>query len=497
MLDKIKRLGTDTAVYGVSTILGRFLSFLLTPFYANVLPPAELGTVATVYAYVAFLTVLYAHGMESAFFRYTASGEKRETFTTAFVSVSVVSVLFTLLLVWQAGPLAELASVPAEYGSVGLLAAGILGLDALAVIPLAALRMERKAKRFAAIRLSTVAVNVGLNVYFLLSLGLGIEGIFLSNLLSSGFCLGLLVPVILKRLRPGWSGPLLGALLRFGLPGVPAGLASMTVQVINRPILEALTDRATVGIYQANYRLGIVMMLVVTTFDFAWRPFFMTAAEEPDAQPLFARILTYFVLFMTVVFLVFGFFVDDLVRVPILQGRSLLPEAYRSGLPIVPVILLAYLLLGASNTVAAGIYIRKRTGYLPAAAFTGAAVNIAGNYLLIPRFGMMGAAAATLLSYLSIGAVHLAIAQRIYPVPYEWGRLAKIGLAGGLVWVLSLFAPGGAAGLSAKAGLLILFGLLIWAGRFFSAEEARRIAGLMRRRPRSSSPEGTAPASDP
>jgi O-antigen/teichoic acid export membrane protein len=324
MLDKIKRLGTDTAVYGVSTILGRFLSFLLTPVYANILVPGELGVVATMFAYIAFLNVVYGYGMESAYFKYAASrerGDDRQNFSVPFLSVLATTVLFSVLLAANASSVAQLAGIPVEYERLILFSILILAFDAIAVVPFAVLRLERKAGRFAAIRITGICVNVGLNLLFLIRFHMGLEGIFLSNVLSSAVMLLLLLPTMLSHLTFRWDGLLYRALLKFGLPNVPAGIAAMMIQVIDRPILEALTDRATVGVYQANYRLGVFMMLIVSTYDFAWRPFFLSHATDPEARPLFARILTYYTLLMSAVFLALSLFLEDIVKIPLFWGR--------------------------------------------------------------------------------------------------------------------------------------------------------------------------------
>jgi O-antigen/teichoic acid export membrane protein len=484
MLDKIKRLGSDTAIYGVSTILGRFLSFLLTPVYANMLVPAELGIVATMFAYIAFLNVVYGYGMESAYFKYAASrerGNERQNFSVPFLSVLSTTVLFSGLLALNSSPVAMLVRLPGGYERIVAYSALILAFDSITVVPFAALRLERKAVRFASIRIVGIAVNVGLNLLLLLHFRMGIEGIFISNVVSSGLVLLLLVPTILPRLTSRWDGVLYRELLKFGLPNVPAGIATMMIQVIDRPILEALTNRATVGIYQANYRLGVFMMLIVSTYDFAWRPFFLTHAGDPDARPLFARILTYYTLLMAGIFLALSFFIADLVKIPVFWGRSILPEAYWSGLTIVPVVLLAYLFLGMSNNMVAGIYIEKKTWYLPPVTFVGAATNILANFLLIPPMGLMGAALATLLSYGGMAVLVYIIGKRVYPVHYEVGRILKIAVAAATVFLLYSVVDAGDFSIAWKGFLLLVFGGLMYVLRFFNASEIRGIVAFARR----------------
>ncbi len=485
MRDKIKSLGTDTAVYGVSTILGRFLTFILTPLYTHVLLPDALGVVALGYTYIAFLNVVYGYGMESAYFRYASTtelGNARQNFSVPFISLATSSFVFSVLLVWQARSVALLVDIPETYISVVYYAAGILFLDTLVIVPYARLRLARKTIRFAAIRTINILVNVGCNILLLFVFRMGVEGIFLSGLISSAVTLLLMLPVIMDHWTWSFPKPLYRELLRFGLPYVPAGIATMMIQVVDRPILEAMTDVSTVGIYQVNYRLGIFMMLIVSTFDFAWRPFFLSHATDPDAKRLFARILTYFVLLMTSVFLVLSFFLDDLVRVPLLSGHSIIDEKYWSGLSIVPVVLLAYVFLGISNNLVAGIYIEKKTNHLPMITFIGVAVNVGVNIWLIPVLGIMGAAIATFASYSIMALVLYFVVQRFYPVSYELGRLGKIAVCAGFVFGLQfLILPAGWE-VPGKILLLVVFVLLMYAMSFFNASELKTLEVLLGRK---------------
>jgi O-antigen/teichoic acid export membrane protein len=476
MRDRIRRLGSDTAVYGVSTIVGRFLTFLLTPVYVNFLQKEEFGYVAYLYAFLGFAGVVYAYGMESAYLRFASGreiGDERQNFMVPFLSVAVTGVLLSLLLtIWSDGA-AALLGLPDGSGRLVTLAAWILAFDAMTLIPFASLRLERKARRFAAIRVATIVVNVLLAVVFLVPLSMGITGVFLANLAASAANLLLLLPTVAAHLPASWSSTLHAALLRFGLPILPQGLAAMMLQVVDRPILLRLTDPGTVAVYQANYRLGIFMMLVVQMVDFAWRPFYLTHANDPDARPMFARVLTLFVLLMATVLLVVGFTVGDFVRLPLLFGRPFLTEPYLTGLAVVPVVMLGYLFLGCSNVFTAGIHIEKRTHLLPAITLAGAALNVAANLLLIPRMGIMGAAVATLVSYAAMALIALVVVRRFYPVPYEWGRLLRIAVAAGAGWIVFLFRPGTVAASAWGLVALLVYGALLVAFRVFRPGELR------------------------
>jgi O-antigen/teichoic acid export membrane protein len=309
---------------------------------------------------------------------------------------------------------------------------------------------------------------------------MGVEGIFISGLVASLSTFLLLLPTISRHFTSGSAKGLLKALLRFGLPYIPAGLAAMAIQVIDRPIMRALTDDTTVGIYQANYKLGIFMMLVVSMFDFAWRPFYFSMSNDPDAKPVFARVLTYMMLVMAAFFLIISLFIRDIVTFEIL-GRHFIAPDYWSGLGVVPVVLLGYVFLGASNNLSAGIFIEKKTYLIPFVTGIGAVVNIVANYLLIPRIGMMGGAWATFLAYFIMAGAMFAVAQRIYPIRYEYGRIFKMGVVTAGVFFADYYF-GEVGGVILKIGLLVLFLVLMYFMKFFNEAEIVMVANMFTRR---------------
>ena len=486
MFQQIKRLGTETAIYGISTIIGRFLNFLLVPFYTNVLAPGDYGIVAYVYSLIAFINVIYSYGMESAYFKYSSTleiGTAKQNFSTPFISLFGTSVIFSIVLAFLASPIAKMINIPIDYESILLYTVGILAFDAIAIIPFAALRMEHKAKLFAAIKFLNIVVNVGMNLILLLVFRMGVIGVFISGLTASALTVVLLLPTIFRYLTKEFNLPLWKALMKFGLPYIPSGLAAMAIQVIDRPILRALTDDATVGIYQANYRLGIFMMLIVSMYDYAWRPFYFSTAKEANAKEIFARVLTYLVLFMSAIFLVLTFFIGDIAKISIF-GRHIIGQSYWSGLNIVPVVLLGYLFLGISTNLSAGIFIEKKTKYSPLVTGVGAVVNVVANFLLIPPFGMLGAAWATFIAYFIMAVTMYIVVQRIYPVSYEFSRLLKIAGSTVVVIILYYFIPVDALSGSTilpvvwKIVLILLFLILMYAMKFFKAGEISAIKKL-------------------
>jgi O-antigen/teichoic acid export membrane protein len=255
------------------------------------------------------------------------------------------------------------------------------------------------------------------------------------------------------------------------------------LQVIDVQIMRGLTDEAHVGIYRANYRLGIAMMVFVSMFEYAWRPFFLQYGSKPDAKQVFARVLTYFTVAAAALFLLVSFFVEPLAHFQIL-GRTVIDSRYWSGLTIVPIVLAAYIFNGWYTNFIAGVYLEKRMKQLPWITGVAAASNIVGNFILIPMYGITGAAWATFISYALMAGLLYSSTRRYFPVKYEWGRIMLIAGATLVVFgaesILRSMFTGGVL-LSARIGLLVVFVVSFFAMPFFSTDERTFVKGLLSR----------------
>ncbi|HEX9250938.1 MAG TPA: oligosaccharide flippase family protein [Ignavibacteriaceae bacterium] len=460
MKEKLKELTKDTAIYGISTMLGRFLNFLLVPFYTNIFLPSEYGVVNILYSYIAIFNIIFIYGMDSAFLKYAAFkdiGDEKENFSTPYISVLISSVLLVALILLFKNPIAVFLDVGESQTYLIFLSALILFFDSNVVIPFLKLRLERKAKFFSLLRVANIFINIILNVYLIVKLKWGIEAIFISNLAASVFTLLFIFPTIVKNFRFTFHKVLFKRLLKFGLPYLPAGIAVMLVQVIDVPILQKLTDLKTVGIYKANYKLGIFMMLFVNMFQFAWQPFFLNNAKEENAKEIFSKVLTYFTIVGSLMLVLLSLFISDIVKINI-AGFSIIGEKYWAGLYFVPVILLAYLFNGLYVVFSAGIYIEEKSIYAPVVAGAGAFTNVVSNYILIPQLNIMGAALATLLSYAVMAAGYYLVTQKYYKINYDYYNLFKIAIGVtfiGIVYYLLMY--GGFLNIYYKLILALIF----------------------------------------
>jgi O-antigen/teichoic acid export membrane protein len=248
-------------------------------------------------------------------------------------------------------------------------------------------------------------------------------------------------------------------LKKFSLPYLPAALASMAIQVINIPIMKYLTDTKTVGIYNANYKLGIFMMLIVSMFEYAWRPFFLNNAREPEAKQLFSKVMTIFIGASSVLLIILTFFIQDIIKIPLPYKGHIIGEKYWSGVYIVPVILFGYMFLGIYTNLMAGIYIEKKTQYLPMITGTGAAFNIIIGFTCIPLIGIMGGALAVLVSYFAMTVSIYTVNRKYYPVEYERSKIALILVIDAVALILFYLMWNGSvpSGIFIKAIVTVIF----------------------------------------
>lgn len=506
MRKELVSLSKETLIYGTSTVVSRFLNFLLVPFYVNVLAStAEYGIASSLYAWIAFLNVIYPLGLEGAYFRYAAKGEhesrniddERHLFSSPFTTILIFgfivsSILYVLSEVITpllfTDPNTDISAMLPMLVTIVQCSAGILLFDSLAVLPFAVLRQEKRPKRFAAIKIANIVITLALNFYFILGLHLGVKGIFYANLIASAVTFFLLVPSFLSRLKLTLDREVLKKMLPFGLTNVPAYLGAMMVQVIDRPIIQSYLGLGAVGIYQANFRMGFIMMVFVSLFEYAWRPFFMRQHKTDDAKArlLFSRIFTYFMLICLVAFLALSFFLPYILSTPIF-GRQLLRADYLVGMNIIPVVLFAYIFQGMYTNFIAGIYIKNRNRVLPLITGAGAFTKVIVTVALVPVIGIMGAALASLAAYIIMALYIFKESQKAYPIKYEWDRVLELFFAIGVAYGIERLIVGSEL-LSNPVHLLILRSVLFIGAltslykRFFLAREIELLKGMLRRK---------------
>ncbi|MCC7232516.1 MAG: polysaccharide biosynthesis protein [Bacteroidia bacterium] len=483
----IRKLVGQTAVYGLSSILGRLLNYLLVPLYTRVFHAGEYGVVTQLYAYASFLNVLYTYGLETAFFRFFQSEkENSRVFSTALLSILGTSLTLSLGIIVFAGPIAASMTYDgvnaADMSRYVSLFACIIAFDAISAIPFAKLRQENKARKFAFIRIAGIAVNVGLNFFFLLVcpelaktgqagewLSLvykpetGVGYVFIINFISSLLTLLLLIPEM-RGLGAGFERKLWKQMVFYAFPLMIGGFAGMINETLDRILLPFLlqdksTAMAQLGIYGACYKLSILMTLFVQTFRYAAEPFYFQHAGKPDAKEIYAKVMHGFVITCSLIFLGIMLYMD-IVKV-------FIGEEYRSGLKVVPVLLMANLCLGVYLNLSIWYKLSDRTRWGAWLSLAGAVLTLVFNFLLIPPLGYMGAAWTTLISYAFMMVLSYFYGQKVYRVPYNVKAFVQYVVFVLILYFISVYT-GEWLNLSVNqhmlvnSGLMILFLLVVW-----------------------------------
>ncbi|UII21769.1 lipopolysaccharide biosynthesis protein [Fulvivirga ligni] len=439
-MSKIKSLASQTAVYGISSILGRLLNYALVPIHTDLFPPKEMGIVTGLYVHTGLLLVVYTFGMETSFFRFASKDNKDEVYNGTSTFIIILSTILSALIYFYAEPLATLAGYPTASTYVGWLAI-ILWIDALTAIPFARLRLENKARIFAIARMSNIIINVGLQVFFLYAIpyiikneypghewlssvypDLGIGYIFLANLIASL----LLIPILWKwiamiRFRLDWSR--FKPLFIYALPILITGVAGMFNEQLDKILIEHflpdgfyedMDSTQALGVYGQTFKLSIFMMLAIQAFRYAGEPFFFSNAKDKKAPELFAKVMHYFVLLSLLIFLLVSINVNFIGFIFLRDG------AYRMALYIVPILLLGKLFYGIYMNLSIWFKLTDETIYGTYFSIIGAIVTVIGNILLLPYIGFIGCAITSVLCYLTMTVICYRIGNKKYPIPYNF-----------------------------------------------------------------------------
>ena len=438
-MTQLKILYKQTFIYGLATVVPKMLSFLLVRLHTDkavLQDVADYGDVSLIFAYFVLFNVLLAYGMETAFFRFFNSDQKKET----VLSTTAISLLLTSSLVLVVGYLfkqeiSDLIHIDPDYI---VLVLWILFFDALVVIPFAYLRALGKPAKYTAIKVINVLINLGFNIFLLLFLkswaetssfwdlfyrpNFEVHYIFIANLIASATTLLLLIPFYFK-LNYNFNVKLWRQMLHYATPVLVAGIAFSINETFDRILLERLLpenlSKASIGTYSACYKLALFMTLFAAAYRLGIEPFFFSSAKDKEANTNYAKILELFVIFGALILLIVVVFVDVLKLI-------LIPnESYWEAMSVVPILLLAYLFLGIYHNLSVWYKITDLTKFGAYISIFGAILTLVINLLFIPKFGYMASAIATLVAYASMAFISYFIGQKYYKVPYN---LNKIGL---------------------------------------------------------------------
>lgn len=440
----LKQLAGDTIVYGASTMVGRLLNWLLMPFYIRIIAPEEYGVVVNMYGIISILLVVFTYGLETGFFRFARKENVADVFKTSITVLSVTSLVLMVLSSVFAGSISQYFYNGEHAFSIVLIGI-IIGFDAFLSIPFARLRLENQSLRFGFIKLVSIFLNIGFNLFFFLGLpallsfvaaehplkelyeqGNGVLYILLSNALSSVLAIVFFIKD-LTGMTGSFSWSLLRPIMVYSWPVLIVGITGMVTQNSDKILMPKLIGKdgfTELAIYGANFKIGVLMSLFTQSFRFAFEPYFFNNKER--GVTAYAQIMEFFIFFALIIFLGIVVF-QDLINI-------LLVEDYIRGNSIIPIVLLAQLFYGIYFNLSLWYKLTDKTVFGAIFGVIGMVLTVILNFALIPAIGMVGGAYALLAGYGIMMIISFIIGQKYYPIPYSLKRIGTFFL-----WAFGLY----------------------------------------------------------
>ena len=448
MANALKKLAGETAVYGLSTILARIVNFLFVPIYTRLLLPEQYGVVTELSAYIAMLQVLLVMGLETGCFRFASKegAEPDKVFSNALVGVFAVNSAFLALLIAFLDPLTNSLGY-AGYEKCILFMGVTLFLDNVTAILFAKLRHEHQSVKFALIKTAKIFTELGVNLFLFLSpwkpqwvfyfVGTlpDFDYVIFSIFVSSVLCALLMLPTLL-RMSLRFDKKLLGQMLAYSLPLMVAALPGIVNDFLDRVLFRFFDNgsdawRASLGLFQASVKLAVIMNLFIQMFRFAAEPFFFQRAGDKNSPQLYAKVMNWFTAFCGLVFLGVVLYLDV---IGLILGRD-----FREALTIVPIMLMAYMILGMNFNVSMWYKLADKTKMAIWVTSSGLVVTTVINVVFMPMYSYYAAACGHLVSYLVMFLISAMLGAKYYPIPYQWKRLGAVILV--MLGVFALSRP--------------------------------------------------------
>jgi len=437
----LKSLAKETAIYGASSIVGRFLNYLLVPLYTIALPASSggYGVLTNIYAWVALILVLLTCGMETGFFRFANKGEDEpmRVYSTTLLSVSIGSLAFLALGLLFLDPIAGLLGYGEHPWYIGMMMI-VVAMDAIQSIPFAYLRYKKRPIKFAALKLLFIFLNIVLNLfYYGILKGTDVGCAFLFNLI----CTSVVMLCMISELR-GFTyvldRELLKRMLRYSLPLVILGVAGILNQVADKIIFpfvypDAAEANIQLGIYGAASKIAMIMAMFTQAFRFAYEPFVFGKSKEKDSREMYAKAMKYFIIFTLLAFLIVMFYMELL--------RHIIERSYWDGLRVVPIVMAAEIFMGIYFNLSFWYKLIDETRWGAYFSLTGCTILILMNIFLIPQYGYIACAWAGFTGYGVAMLLSYFVGQKKYPIQYDLKAIGMYVLLAAVLYVAAEYVP--------------------------------------------------------
>ena len=460
----LKSLAKDTAIYGLSSIVGRFLNYLLVPLYTYYMPheTGDYGVSTNIYAYTALILVLLTFGMETTLFRFANDEHyKPDTvFSTAMATIGSLTTVFLLMIFGFIGPISQALGYEHHHEYL-LMMAVVVALDALQAIPFSYLRYQKRAIRFASLKLLFIAMNIALNLFYFVVLGkTTVFYVFFINLICTGFITLFFLPDLF-RIEWKFDGKLFSTMLSYSWPILILGIAGILNQVADKiifPLVYPDKEQANVllGDYGSCVKIAMIMAMITQAFRYAYEPIVFAKSKDADKTEYYASAMKYFLIFTLLAFLcVVGW-------MPVLQ--YIIGERYRQGLGVVPIVMAAEIMMGVYFNLSFWYKLIDKTIYGAWFSLTGCAVLFAVNILFIPEYSYWACAWGGVAGYGTAMVLSYVIGQQKNPIPYPMKDIATYVIATAVLFAAMKAVPGSwptVLTLAVNTTLIILFLALI------------------------------------
>jgi O-antigen/teichoic acid export membrane protein len=478
LLQKVRELSKNLAVYGVGDVAIQIVSFLLVPIYVRYLSPADYGILGLLGGVEAAAKLFFRWGLDGSFMRFwydcrDQEDRQRLASTIFFVLLAINALLLGVSLV--AAPFVSLwmLGVPGYTRVLQLVLLNTFAIG-FTFIPFHVLRMQQRTRDFSALTFARSVATLLLRITLVVGLHLGVRGVIIADVVVTASMILWMVRLFAPLIRPVFSRAVLGESLAFGLPRLPHALAQQVMAIGDRFILSGFATLADIGVYSMSVSFGLIPKLFLSAFENAWAPFYYATAREPDGARTFAGVTTY-------VFAVLALLTAGLAAIGGDVLALVVGPAYAAGAGVVAWTAVAVLLQGVYLLTSIGLNITRHTQYYPVSTIAGAACNVGLNFVLIPRFGIIGAAWANAAAYGLQAAVAYALSQRFYPIKYETGRVTRVCAAVAIAYGAAIAMPAAAplAGVLVRGStVVVVMATLLGITGFFRPDEMRVVRSM-------------------
>ena len=435
----LKSLLKDTAIYGISSIVGRFLNYLLVPIYAASMSAASggYGVVTEVYAWTALLMVILTYGMETSFFRFVnkESEDPKKVYSTVLTMVGGSSLLFATLCMIFLHPVASVMGYANHPWYIGMMML-VIAMDAFQCLPFAYLRYKKRPLIFAGLKMLFIVLNISLNLIYYVGMGgSDVFYAFFFNLICTSIIMLLLIPQL--KFGGGFDASLAKRMLKYGYPILILGIAGILNQVadkiIFRHVYQGEDAQVQLGIYGAASKIAMIMAMLTQAFRYAYEPFVFAKSKDKDSKVMYANAMKYFIIFTLLAFLAVVFYIDIL--------KYILAPDYWSGLRVVPIVMIAEIFMGVYFNLSFWYKLIDETKWGAWFSFAGCAVLIVINVFFVPIYGYMACAWAGFAGYAVAMLLSYFVGQKKYPIDYDLKSIGKYVALAGVLYVISEYLP--------------------------------------------------------